>query len=98
MHIEPVLDSSCESSCTPPPDIQCGSECTSGIVGYQLVLPFAGQPKSVTLTARDSERLHAPLEVEQQYEAVYPDGQSCGNSCQQAETTLALGDLLDDPP
>ncbi|MEZ4375870.1 MAG: hypothetical protein R3B07_33995 [Polyangiaceae bacterium] len=94
MYVTPVIESSCDSGCTPGPTIDCGSECTTEVTGYSAVIDYAGQLDTLTLTLEDSGGSYAPLEVTPEYQTEYPDGKSCGGSCQRATTSVSLDELL----
>ncbi len=94
MYVEPVIESECDTGCTPGPTIDCGSECKTQITGYRAVVTYAGQLDTLTLTLEDSAGGYTPLEVRPEYQATYPDGKSCGGGCQRATTGVSLDELM----
>lgn len=94
MYVTPVIESNCDSGCTPGPTIKCGGECTTEVTGYRAVINYAGQLDTLTLTLEDSRGGYTPLQVTPEYQGVYPDGKNCGGGCQQATTDVSLDELL----
>lgn len=93
MHVEPIIESTCDTGCTPGPTINCGSECTTEVMGYRAVVTYGGQLDKLTLTLEDASGSYTPLEVTPEYQTQYPDGKSCGSSCQRATTSVGIDEL-----